>query len=109
MRTTKDPLCDVSHAPTCLRMEIWNNDTDTLLCRQEPVYGGTGKIDINDFDEPGYIGASECCWVAASHCVCGLVSGTSVHVGFTKRWARKASACEWSEFWARVAGVPVLR
>merc|ERR1711871_180060 len=39
------------HAPTCLAMEIVNNKTGELLCRQEPVYGGTGQIDLPKFDE----------------------------------------------------------
>lgn len=43
------------HAPTCLRVELWNNDTGALLCAQEPVYGGTGIIDRDTFDEAGYI------------------------------------------------------
>merc|ERR1711998_604609 len=43
------------HAPTCLAMEIRNNLTGELICRQEPIYGGTGKIDLPKFDEPGYI------------------------------------------------------
>jgi len=28
------------HATTCLAMEMWNNDTGALLCRQQVVYGG---------------------------------------------------------------------
>ena len=30
------------HAPTCLKVELWNNDTGELLCRQEParIYEG---------------------------------------------------------------------
>ena len=35
-------------------MEIWNNKTGELLCRQEPIYGGTGRVDLAKFDEPGY-------------------------------------------------------
>ena len=50
------------HAPTCLAMEVWNNRTGELLCRQEPVYGGTGKIDLDKFDEPGYILQPPCLW-----------------------------------------------
>eukprot|EP01052_Picozoa_sp_SAG31_P022019 SAG31_NODE_1732_length_7421_cov_10.241191_6_plen_166_part_00 len=50
------------HAPTCLAMEIWNNQTGKLLCRQEPIYGGTGKIDLAKFDEPGYILQPPCLW-----------------------------------------------
>lgn len=50
------------HAPTCLAMEIWNNKTGELLCRQEPIYGGTGKIDLDKYDEPGYILQPPCLW-----------------------------------------------
>ena len=50
------------HAAACLAMEIWNNRTGELLCRQEPVYGGTGKIDLPKFDEPGYILQPPCLW-----------------------------------------------
>ena len=48
------------HAPTCLKMEMWNNDTGALLCRQEPVYGGTGVIDRADYDEERYIATPPC-------------------------------------------------
>ena len=50
------------HAPTCLAMEIYNNQTGELVCRQEPVYGGSGKIDLAKFDEPGYILQPPCLW-----------------------------------------------
>ena len=33
-----------------------------LLCREDPVYGGTGKIDQPKFDEPGYILQPPCLW-----------------------------------------------
>jgi hypothetical protein len=32
------------HAPTCLRIDVYNNETGELICRAEPVYGGTGKV-----------------------------------------------------------------
>jgi len=47
------------HAPTCLAMEIWNNETGELLCRQEPLYG-QGTAD--KFDETGYILQPPCLW-----------------------------------------------
>ena len=50
------------HAPTCLAMEIWNNKTGQLLCRQEPVYGGSGQITPAKFDEEGYILQPPCLW-----------------------------------------------
>ena len=43
-------------------MEIVNNQTGELLCRQEPVYGGTGRLDLPKFDEPGYIAQPPCLW-----------------------------------------------
>ena len=53
------------HAPTCLAMEIWNNVTGELICRQKPVYGGTGMIADHKFDEPGYIAQPPCLWGSA--------------------------------------------
>ena len=50
------------HAPTCRRVELWNNDTGKLMCANVPIYGGTGKIDLKRFDEPGYIGTPPCLW-----------------------------------------------
>merc|ERR1712146_146008 len=32
------------YAPTCLAVEIVNNNTGELLCRQEPVYGGPARL-----------------------------------------------------------------
>ena len=50
------------HAPTCLEMAIYNNVTGELVCSQKPIYGGTGKIDLARFDEPGYILQPPCLW-----------------------------------------------
>ena len=50
------------HAPTCLAMEIRNNRTGELLCRQEPIYGGTGRVDLPKYDEIGYILQPPCLW-----------------------------------------------
>jgi len=54
------------HAAACLAMEVWNNATGELLCRQEPVYGGTGQIDLAKYDETGYILTPPCLWGNAS-------------------------------------------
>jgi hypothetical protein len=43
-------------------MEIRNNATGELICRQNPVYGGMGKIDLAKFDESGYILQPPCIW-----------------------------------------------
>lgn len=32
----------------------YRNDTGELLCREDPVYGGTGKLDNPKWDEKGY-------------------------------------------------------
>lgn len=55
------------HAPTCLRVELWNNDTGKLLCGQNPIYGGTGQVDDPRFDEAGYIAVPPCMWGSAEH------------------------------------------
>ena len=63
------------HAPTCLMMAMYKcpaglggcNETTpgaTLLCREEPVYGGTGAPSLagTRFDEPGYLYIPDCLW-----------------------------------------------
>ena len=46
-------------------MELWNDRTGELLCRQTPIYGGTGDRTVGDkFDEPGYILTPPCLWGA---------------------------------------------
>lgn len=70
------------HAPTCLRVELWNNDTGKILCAQEPVYGGTHKIDLPAYDEPGYIATPPCLWGYPEHGLEAppLVSGMKIRV-----------------------------
>ena len=61
------------HAPMCLSMRVYAcakgtplSECDTrsgeLLCRTDPVYGGTGDPAIRGtrFDEPGYIAIPDC-------------------------------------------------
>lgn len=55
------------HAPTCLSMKLyrdWNGTHGQLMCHEVPVYGGTGRIDLKRFDEPGYILQPPCLWGA---------------------------------------------
>lgn len=52
------------HAPACIKMELYRNDTGhemELLCRQEPVYG-KGNVTDNKYDELGYIALPPCLW-----------------------------------------------
>jgi hypothetical protein len=46
------------HAPACISMELYNEDTGKLLCRQEPVIGTGTEI----FNEEGYIAIPPCLW-----------------------------------------------
>eukprot|EP01051_Picozoa_sp_SAG22_P026688 SAG22_NODE_8548_length_646_cov_2.539305_1_plen_111_part_00 len=51
------------HAPTCLELTVWNNDTGDVICKVAPVYGGTNGYvaDMNGtFDEPGYVANPPC-------------------------------------------------
>ena len=56
------------HAPTCLYMELYNNDTGELLCRNVPTYGklragANGTADPNRrFEEAGYLSLPPCVW-----------------------------------------------
>lgn len=55
------------HAPTCLRLDMWNNDTGKLICRQEPIHGGAGSGIELPWDEEGYIATPPCLWGSPSH------------------------------------------
>lgn len=56
------------HAPTCLRMEIYNNRTGELICREDPYHGqgadvvGQSADKVDRFDEKGYIAQRICLW-----------------------------------------------
>ena len=52
------------HAPACIQMELYRNDTGhemELLCRQIPVYG-KGNVKDDKYDEEGYIALPPCLW-----------------------------------------------
>ena len=52
------------HAPACIKMELYRNDTGhemELLCRQVPVYG-KGNVTADKYDEMGYIALPPCLW-----------------------------------------------
>ena len=48
------------HAPTCLSMTVYNNDTGALLCEEKAVYGDGDSR--NPFGEVGYIAVPPCVW-----------------------------------------------
>jgi hypothetical protein len=49
------------------KLEDCNATNGKLLCREEPVYGGTGNPALagTRFDEPGYIAIPVCLWGTA--------------------------------------------
>ena len=70
------------HAPTCLSMRVYNNETGELLCEELPIYGGTGEIPESRYDEPGFIAVPPCLWGKAEY---GLTAppnldGVTLHV-----------------------------
>jgi len=51
------------HAPTCLKMEIYNNNTGELICAETAYHGQGNDIKGTDrFDETGYIAQRICLW-----------------------------------------------
>jgi len=67
------------HAPTCASMQMyknWNGTHGDLLCEERPVYGGTGKIDLQKFDEDGFILQPPCLWGSKDQ---GLEPPPNVH------------------------------
>jgi hypothetical protein len=51
------------HAPSCVSIELYRNDTGEILCRQLPVYG-TGNVEKDKYDEAGYLSLPPCLWGA---------------------------------------------
>merc|ERR1712166_1560178 len=52
------------HAPTCISLEIWNNRTGELLCREAPYHGQGDDVGGagSKYDEQGYIAQRICLW-----------------------------------------------
>ena len=48
------------HAPSCLGMELYNDDSGEVLCSMKPIYG-TGDPE-DKFDEKGYAALPPCLW-----------------------------------------------
>lgn len=46
------------HAPACISIELWNNDTGELICKVSPRMGKGDQV----FDEDGYIWLPHCAW-----------------------------------------------
>ena len=62
------------HTPACESLELWNDDTGELLCRNEPVYG-SGNAAHN---ESAYVvGIPPCVWGSADE---GLVPPPRIHL-----------------------------
>lgn len=49
------------HAPACISLELFRNDTGELLCAQIPRYG-EGNVHEDKYDEAGYIAIPPCLW-----------------------------------------------
>lgn len=49
------------HAPSCISIELYRNDTGKLLCRQLPKYG-EGTFPVDKYDEAGYLALPPCLW-----------------------------------------------
>ena len=51
------------HAPTCIQFDLYNADTNELICRQKPLYGdGSGE----NFQEEGYVNIPPCVFGSAA-------------------------------------------
>jgi hypothetical protein len=51
------------HAPTCLDISLYDNETGTLICTEKPLYGNS----TSKFGEPGYILQPPCLWGSAKY------------------------------------------
>jgi hypothetical protein len=60
------------HAPTCLDMTLYDNQTGAIICQEKPIYGHNNSLP---FDEPGYILQPPCLWGSSRY---GLTSPPDV-------------------------------
>lgn len=52
------------HAPSCLELTLYNNDTGKVICQQLPLLG-KGNVSLagnGKYDEAGYIAIPPCLW-----------------------------------------------
>jgi hypothetical protein len=68
------------HAPSCLSVELYNNRTGELLCREVPIYGSSQNHG-DTFEEPGFIAIPPCLFGDVAHGLESppLVSGQRLH------------------------------
>lgn len=48
------------HAPSCTKCELWNDDTEEMICRQIPHYGKSMATAKDPYDEVGYVAIPPC-------------------------------------------------
>ena len=95
------------HAPSCVSIELYRNDTGELLCRQLPVYG-TGTTD--KWDQAGYLTLPPCLWgddAGLEPSVRHLFRPLSAQQLHTVAHVRIQPSCRWLQV-LLPAGVPLL-
>jgi hypothetical protein len=74
------------HSPACISVELWNDDTQTLVCRNEPIYGGGAP----QHDEVGFaVGIPPCLWGAAAE---GLNAPPRLHLSSNLTTIKRANS-----------------
>jgi len=73
------------HAPACLSLELWNEDSGELLCRITPVRGAGDAPQ----DEAGYLWLPHCAWGDAAD---GLRPPPVLHLGTNLRAIKRANS-----------------
>ena len=53
------------HAPSCLSITLYRNDTGEIICSQLPIYGN-GDVKNDKYDEAGYVALPPCLWGSES-------------------------------------------
>ena len=83
------------HAPTCISMAVYNNETGAPICMERATYGGDGSNaaekdnaatkDRPSMNEPGFVAVPPCVWGESSEYNGQLVSppelsGVTMHI-----------------------------
>jgi len=73
------------HAPACLSLELWNEDTGELLCQVTPALGSGDEAQ----NEKGYLWLPHCAWGEAAY---GLKPPPIIHLDTKLRSSKRTNS-----------------
>ena len=82
------------HAPTCKQFDLFNADTNELICTQKPLYGSGAAGE--SFQEEGYINVPPCLFGSAEEGLLPPPGGARGLPFATRLFSRKICAADYA-------------